>query len=279
MPWRVENVKNKLFGFVASAFVVGSFLVCGAAAPVGAVDSQVEVTVCGSVVPPASIDITQPINDSVVDQSVTTFRGTVANATQIEIEINGQYNSTIAVAVNSASFQTDVALPNGTSTVTMTANSICGGQDSSDSVVVTFQPATEPSSGGTTPTVVDGSVTLDGSAIDAEVIEKDDIAETIERLPIVGAAVSAVSDFASMIGLEATVSSNNTTVVAGTARVALTVAALSSIVMAGSAAPLAAQAVPGLSELFNVQSHRSMLYLGWIIRGVGLVALALAYFI
>jgi hypothetical protein len=247
--------------------------------PAVAVDSQIGVSVCGANVPPADIDITQPLSDSVVGQSPVTFRGTVANATQIEIDINGQYSGTFALAANSMTFEKDVTLMVGTNTVTMTANAICGGQNASDSAVVTFQPATEPSGGGSTPTELDGSVTLDGSPVEAEVIQDEDIAQVIEQLPIIGAAVSVVSDFAAATGLEATIAGNNTTVVAGTARVALTVAALSSIVMASSVAPLAAQAIPGLSEAFNVHSHRSMLYLGWIVRGVGLVALALAYFV
>lgn len=279
MPWPVASEKNKLSWLSLAGLTAGTWLMCLVGASANALDGQVGVSVCGADAPSAQIDITQPLSDSVVGQSPVTFRGTVANASQIEIDINGSYSETFALAANATSFQTDISLPVGTSTVKMTANAICGGQDESDSVVVTFQPATEPTNGGTTPTVVDGAVTLDGTPVVTEEIEKDDIAEIIESLPIVGPVASAVSDFASMIGLEATVASNNTPVVAGTARVALTVVALSSIVMAGSAAPLAAQAVPGLSELFNVQSHRSMLYLGWVIRGVALVALAIAYFI
>jgi flagellar biosynthesis component FlhA len=44
-------------------------------------------------------------------------------------------------------------------------------------------------------------------------------------------------------------------------------------------APIAAQTVPGISEMFNVASTRSMLYLGWVIRGLGAFVLVLAYFL
>jgi len=279
MPWPVVSVRNSHARLFIAGLLAGSCLALVPAFPAYAVDSQIGVSVCGGNVPSAQIDITQPLSDSIIGQSPVTFRGTVANATQIEIDINGQYNGTFALGANSTTFEKDVALPVGTNTVTMTANAICGGQNASDSTVVTFQPATEPSSGGSTPTELDGTVTLDGSPVEAEQIKDEDIVQVIERLPVIGAAVSVVSDFAVATGLEATITGNNTPVVAGTARVALTVAALSSIVMASSVAPIAAQAIPGLSEAFNVHSHRSMMYLGWIVRGVGLVALALAYFV
>lgn len=280
MPWPVTDAKSNSVKFVLASVLFAACLTWFSAVPLSAVDSQIGVSVCGEDAPAAQIDITQPLSDSVVGQSPVTFRGTVVNATQIDITVDGQYSATFALGANSTTFEKDVTLAVGTNTVTMTANAICGGQSATDSAVVTFQPATEPTSGGTTPTVVDGNVTLDGLPSDeAEVVQNDDIAEAIDRIPIIGAAVNLVSDFATTIGLESTVTGNNTTVVAGTARVALTVAALSSIVMASSVAPLAAQAIPGLSEVFNVTSHRSMLYLGWVVRGVGLVVLALAYFV
>ena len=280
MPWPVTDVRNNSLRLIFAGLVAGACVAWLPTVPLAAVDSQIGVSVCGADVPAAQIDITQPLGDSVVGQSPVTFRGTVANATQIEVEINGEYSATFALGPNSTTFEQDVTLQVGTNTVAMTANAICGGQSATDSAVVTFQPATEPTSGGTIPTVLDGTVTLDGSPqVETETTENDDVAKMIDQIPIIGAAVNIVSDFATTIGLEATVTGNNTSVAAGTARVALTVAALSSIVMAGSVAPIAAQAIPGVSEYFNVRSHRSMLYLGWIVRGVGLVALILAYFV
>lgn len=279
MPWPVVNARSNRLRIVAAGLLAGSLLAWLPAFNATAVDSEIGVSVCGGSVPPAQIDITQPLSDSVVGQSPVTFRGTVANATQVEISINSQYTATFALAANATTFEQDVTLPVGTNTVAMTANAVCGGQGATDSAVVTFQPATAPSSGESTPTELDGTVTLDGTPVDTAAIKDEEIVQVIERLPIIGAAVSVVADFAVATGLEATISGNNTPVIAGTARVALTVAALSSIVMASSVAPLAAQAIPGLSEMFNVNSHRSMMYLGWVVRGVGLVALALAYFV
>lgn len=243
-------------------------------APVYAVDSSVGATVCGPGAPPASIDITEPNDDSVVDQASVTFRGNVGNATQIDIDVDGQYVTTLAVGSNQTTFENDLTLTEGTHTVTMTANALCGGQNDDDSVVITYQPATDPSSGGSTPTEVDGEPNVLPAD---EQIKDSEIAQRIEKLPIIGSAISVVADFVNATGLEATVSAGNVTV--GVARVGLTVAALTSVVMASTLAPVAAQALPGVSEAFNVTSHRSMIYLGWIIRGVGILTMAIAYFL
>lgn len=243
--------------------------------PVAAVDTEVGATVCGSTPSAALIDITQPANDSVVNQATLTFRGTVAGASQIVVELNGQYNGTLALANNQTTFEADITLPQGTHTITMRAIEVCGGTDGMDSVVLTYQPAVQPSTGRDTDTTVEPN----GGHVGV-VTGKVSIPETsIEQLPIIGPLAVLATDLAAAVGLDATLAANQSSPVAGVARVAVTVAALTSVVMASSLAPVAAQSLPGVSELFNANSHRSMLYLGWVIRGVGVLALALAYFL
>ena len=242
---------------------------------------DIGVSICGDTVPPAMVGITQPVNDSVVNQPVVTFRGTVANTAMIETTIDGQYSSTVSVGPNDGTFEFNLTLAAGTHTIGVKANAVCGGQVATDSVVLTYQPVAAPSGGESTPTVIGedpAEATADG-AVTTEAIPEDSIVRQIERLPLIGAAVSIVSDFASVVGLESTVISGNAPAVAGVARVGVTVAALTSVVMASSLAPVAAQAIPGVSEVFNVSSHRSMIYLGWVIRGIGALAMAFAYFL
>lgn len=277
MRWRNINAKPEHIG----AGLLGAVLlpIVSLCAVVGATDTQIGVAVCGSDSQGAQIDIAQPLNDSVHNQSSLTFRGTVTNTSQIEVVINGDIDRTVAIAANQTAFNIDVLLKPGTHTVLLQANDICGGQDASDTVVITYDPITQPSSGTNTPTVVQGSQTLDGESVATESLTDEDVVSQIEQLPVIGAAVSIVSDFVTAIGLESTMSNGNASTVTGVARVAVTVAALTSVVMAGTFAPIAAQAVPGISEAFSVSSHRSMLYLEWVIRGVGALAMALAYFI
>ncbi|MES2876132.1 MAG: hypothetical protein V4678_01550 [Patescibacteria group bacterium] len=246
----------------------------------GAVSSEIDVAVCGPVVPAAQLTISEPNDDSVVSRAVTTFRGTVANTSQIEITIDGQYDTSISIGANVTTFQTDITLAEGTHTILLTANAICGGQSASQAIVLTYQPAVEPSSGSTTPTVLEAETEqLEGVIIGDDPISQDETAQPLTELPIIGAAVNVVSDFATAIGLSSTVMSGNTPTVVGVARVGVTAVALASVVLASSIAPIAVQAIPGVSEVFTINSHRSMIYLGWVIRGLGLLALAFAYFL
>ena len=271
--------KNNGFGRAIAFIGLGLCMGLCPLPSASAVDTQVGARVCGSNPSGALIDITQPVDDSVVNQSSVTFRGTVASASQIVIEVDGAYDGTLAIAANQTTFDTNISFPLGTHTVSMRAIEVCGGPDGTDSVVLTYEPAVEPSAGTDTDTSVDPQVTGAGVVITDDIIKEGDTVTQIEQLPVIGAAVSVVSDFAAAIGLESTVIGNNTPAIAGVARVGITVAALTSVVMATSLAPLAAQAIPGVSEAFNVSSHRSMLYLGWIIRGVGVLAMAFAYFL
>lgn len=277
MRWRIvgQLKRNSVLGRGTLAWLAGILLSGAFAWPALAVDNQIGAVVCGVGSPGASIDITQPTDDSVVNQAVTTFRGTVNNTSQISVEMDGDYVSTVAIGNNQTEFATDISLSEGTHTIVMTANDICGVQDATDSIVITYQPAVEPSNGGTTPTEVDQGP---DTAVQAdEVITKDDVYHQIQQIPIIGSAVSMASEFIAATGLESTVTTSN--VVVGVSRVGLTVAALTSVVMASSLAPVAAQTVPGISEMFNVASTRSMLYLGWVIRGAGVLVMAFAYFL
>ena len=244
----------------------------------GAVQSDINVSICSDQLVPAGVTIDEPRDDSVVGQSVITLRGTAANSSQLEIEVDEQYVTTLAIGAGQATYETTLTLEPGTHTITVVATAICGGEDANDSVVITYQPETQPSSGDGTPTQLDGTRTLDGTPDEQASIDSDSL-QMILGIPVIGSAVGIVSDFAASTGLTATVTGNNTPVIAGVARVGLTVAAMSSIVMASSLAPVAVRSIGGLSELFSIKSHRSMSYLSWIIRGVGVLTLALAYFI
>jgi hypothetical protein len=274
MRWFVAE-KNSTLARIVLSGLLGVLAVVIQAQPAAAVDTEVGVSVCGQNSLGASITITQPNDDSIVNQSVTTFRGTINNTSQIIITVDGAYVSTLAIGSNQTEFATDISLDEGTHTILMTANDICGTQDASDTIVITYQQTVEPSNGGTTPTEVDQPAT---NAVNTEnTISDKDVFHQIQQIPVIGAAISVVADFVAASGLESTVTNGN--VVSGVSRVGVTVVALTSVVMAGTLAPIAAQAVPGVGEVFNIASNRSMLYLGWVIRGAGILAMAFAYFL
>lgn len=277
MQWRGENrtTRNSVFGRGVLAWLAGVLLSGVIALPAMATDNEIGAVVCGTGSSGASLTIDQPKDDSVVNQALTTFRGTINNTSQIVVEIDGKYVSTVAIGSNQTTFATDVSLSQGTHTIMMTANDICGLHDASDSVVITYQPSGEPSSGGTVPTVVEPAV--NAPAPNGEPIPQQDVYHQLQQIPVLGPAVSFIKKIAVSTGLEATVSRGNAIV--GASRVIITTAALTSVVMASTLAPLAIQSVPGVSLLFNVASHNSLLYTGWVIRGLGVLAMAFAYFL
>lgn len=277
MHSRLDVVKSKAIPFLLLAFVLGlSVLTPFRDQGVGAVNSEVGVSVCGTDVPAAQIEINEPLDDSVVSNATITFRGTVANATQIEVAVDDEYNNTISIPSGDTSFDVSLTLTPGTHTVTMTANAICGAPSATASAVITYQPETQPSNGGKIPTEVGSDRPVAGVIVATERIDDNAAPQAIDRLPIVDAIVNQVEDLAAIVGLQATLA-EDTPIAVGIARVSVTVAALTAVVMAGSIAPFAVQTIPGLAAVFNVRSHRSMVYLGWIIRGVGLATMAFAF--
>lgn len=120
-----------------------------------------------------SIVIAEPSSDSVITEPMVVFRGTVSQASQIVIEIDGQYAGVEPLNVGQLSYDVSTQLPRGTHTVTLTAVNSCGGANTSASSVVTFTPPpSTPSDGGATPTGVnDGTQPQDGVTISGEAVD------------------------------------------------------------------------------------------------------------
>jgi hypothetical protein len=280
MPWPVVSVQRSRKRTSLGGVLSAGLLTLVWLTPVGAVDTNIGVSICGDDSPGASIAISEPNDDSLVSTNMTRFRASVSNASQVEISLDGQYVTTLAIGATQTSLQTDLTLEQGTHTIAMTALDICNGQSATDTVVITYQPAVEPSSGVTTPTEIVSDQSADGVVITTDQLEDEEASTPeIEQLPIVGPIVNGVTDFTHAIGLNQTLAGSGAPLAVGVARVALTAAAVTSVVMAASLAPLALQAAPGLTEVFHAGSHRSMMYLEWAIRGVGVLAMAIAYFI
>lgn len=103
----------------------------------------------------STITITAPEPGAVVSQSTISLEGSVQGATQIDVRIDGAYNSTIPLSSGQTTFSESVQLAAGTRTIEVEANDICGVQNGTDTVVVTYQPASTGGGGGTPDTGVD----------------------------------------------------------------------------------------------------------------------------
>lgn len=158
MQFRGINVRLNYFTLAAVMATAWSMLFAVAGAH--ATDTDVNAVVCNPQTAGSSIDVGEPKSDSVVNQPVTTFRGTVSDATHVDVEVDGKYDSTFTVAPGQTSFTVDVRLSLGTHTVTLTANDICQIRNDSDSVIITYERDAGSSNGGETPTEAGGGAVV-----------------------------------------------------------------------------------------------------------------------
>lgn len=159
--------KSSRFGWLIAAIAVSSIAGCGISRSVFADDgSVIGATVCTSA---STITLTAPVSDSVVTDASVSIAGTVTQASQIEIQIDGTFDSILPLTIGQTSFSGTVQLTKGTHTITATAVSICPGASGSAAVVVTYEPAVEtPSTGGQTGTNTEGDKSVGGVTINSE---------------------------------------------------------------------------------------------------------------
>jgi hypothetical protein len=114
--------------------------------PVHAEDTQVNAVVCGGM-QGASLTVEQPKSDSLTASSPIAFQGAVSNATQIDVTVDDNYDSTLPINPNQPTYQILINLTTGTHTVKLTANDICHVQNAVQTVVITYQPVITTSDG------------------------------------------------------------------------------------------------------------------------------------
>ncbi|RYF72752.1 MAG: hypothetical protein EOO39_11600 [Cytophagaceae bacterium] len=127
--------------------------------------TSVNATICAS---SSSVTISQPVSDSVVTEPVLTIRGTVKQASQIEVMIDDVYDGVIPLGDNQAIFESQLQLSPGTHTIRLKAIDYCQTADSVATVVVTYtQPPVSSSVGNQTDTAT-GDSQSQGVVIQAE---------------------------------------------------------------------------------------------------------------
>lgn len=117
----------------------------------------VEVMIC----PDSSqskITITSPQSDSIINEPKVSISGDVTYISQIDFFIDDVYSNTVALGYSATEFLSPVSLEPGTHTIKVTATDSCSQATYTDSVVITYEPTTQPSLGENVETVVEGSV-------------------------------------------------------------------------------------------------------------------------
>lgn len=152
----VARAKNRRPGYLSvllAASFLGAIYFCSF--PVAAQSgSMIGATVCA---PTSTITIDTPVSDSVVTNPTVQLSGSVTQASQIEIEIDDEFDSSIQLNMGQISYSGSVQLPVGTHTIKVTAVSVCPSASGTATSVVTFEaPPQTPSTGSSTPTNVGG---------------------------------------------------------------------------------------------------------------------------
>lgn len=114
--------------------------------------TTIKTELCDSTSGPA-LSISAPLSDSVVGTAQVHLQGTALRTTQIDISLNGAYSSSLAIEP-SGQIDTVLTLFAGTNTILLQAYYSCNQTASTESIVVTYEPAATPSTGSTTTTAV-----------------------------------------------------------------------------------------------------------------------------
>lgn len=152
--------------------VVASVAGAGISASRANAQSAINAIICGA---GAHITISEPQSDSVMTTPSVTIIGAVAQAGQIEVAVDGTYDSVIPLDVGQTTYESTIQLPQGTHTIQLTAVDSCGSTNAEETVVVTFTPPpSSDSNGSDTQTGVApevGGVSISSQADDVTVKE------------------------------------------------------------------------------------------------------------
>jgi hypothetical protein len=153
MGYSFASVVNRLAAFGVGLIFVAVIL---PGSNVGAT-SNLQAIICRQT--PATLTITRPQSDSVVNDHAITLSGSVWQASQLEIYVDDAFSGVESLSSNTTSYTTTVQLSPGTHTIKVVAIDICQVGNGTASIVLTYQPISTPSTGGQVATKVAGAVT------------------------------------------------------------------------------------------------------------------------
>ena len=136
MHFFVDARSNILAIVALLGMTLATFLAFMNPASVGAVG--VGVVLCSG---NSTITVSQPESDTIVTESNVSIKGTVSQATQIEIVLDDVFDSAVPLSLGQTTYDTSVHLTPGTHTIKLTAIDACdSGQDTSTTLVITYTP-------------------------------------------------------------------------------------------------------------------------------------------
>lgn len=263
----------QLLLWITGIVLAASFVIVHTAAA----QTVVGVTICAN----SSITIDEPISDSIVTETTVAISGTVSQAGQIEVRVDGAFNNVIPLSIGQTTYVGEVQLSAGTHDIIVTAINSCPGPNSSATSVVTYAPPPQsPSIGSETQTTVGGVAPPNVSENSAE--GESVVSNSPGFLHEVVKPLESVATWLNIDSGSQTDQVRRNTFTAGratalTAGIALAIASVAPAVVQGAAT------IPALASFFptGTTTTRRRRTVAWTLRiaGVGLVISAFVFHI
>lgn len=114
-------------------------------------ETEIQTAICGTS-SGASLTITTPMSGDTLTLLPITISGLVKDASQIDVTVDGVYDSTIPIGATQTDFIFDLNLEKGTHTVHFVANDRCHYKNGTADLVLTYDAGSSTSNGGEEPT-------------------------------------------------------------------------------------------------------------------------------
>jgi hypothetical protein len=184
MPYYAGAVAAAKF-FILSVAVLGLFT--GGVVMAQTPDDNIEVMICPDP-SQSSLMVREPQSDSVTDQPSADINGSIQLISQIDFFIDDVYNHTLALAHQDTSFSTKISLSPGTHTLKLVATDSCSNTVHTESMIITHEPAIQPSIGQNVDTQVEGRDDLtvnEGEVIEPSKSIVQEVFDTVITAPLV----------------------------------------------------------------------------------------------
>jgi len=245
-------------------FLAGLFVSLGVLSLSHSVTAQsnVQVVICRDT-QPVTLSVASPKSDSVVSAPALVVLGTVSQSHQLEVYVDGAFNSIESLPPDASTYTTSIQLSPGTHTVKLVAVDACQVGNAAVELIVTYQPVSAPSTGNQVPTVVQGMTNVKEVAVVASnPIDTFIMAPTLA----VGKAVDLVPADAKSFKERPANIVRFSTLVTASVLILFSGSLASGLIAAGSQLHLAQVSTP------LMQSRTR-----WLLRGVGVTVISLVF--
>lgn len=125
-------------------FLLGTVLFAAGSFPSGvSAESEVTAQVCGGSAS-STVAITSPSSGDTITTIPVSISGTVSRASQIDIMVDGVYDSTVPVGATQTDFIADIMLSKGTHEIRFVANDRCHVENGVAVLTLTYAPPVVP---------------------------------------------------------------------------------------------------------------------------------------